>query len=197
MKQRIIYLFILSFLTAGTAMAQGIKFGVKGGANITKIDGVPFSAEFKYGYHLGGYMEIKLSDKLSLQPELLWNQTQTQRSSNLNDIYKNLLNLNASSNITLNYLSVPILLNYKVANILSLQAGPQFGILIDQSKTVLANGQSAFKQGDFSMLAGAQLNLLGVNVYGRYAIGLNNVSDVAQPDNWKSQGFQVGLGFTF
>jgi hypothetical protein len=197
MKSKIFFSFFAIVLGLSFAQAQGLQFGIKGGANIVKIDGVPFKNQFDYGYHLGGFVEIKLSDKLSLQPEVLWMQSQTTRDSNLSNIYKSLFNLNNTPNIKLNYIAIPVLLNYKVANILTLQAGPQFGIVIDQSRTVLANGQQAFKTGDFSMLAGAQLKLFGVQVYGRYAIGLNNLNDVATPDSWKSQTIQVGLGFTF
>jgi hypothetical protein len=77
---------------------------------------------------------------------------------------------------------------------LSLQAGPQFGILLNKDKTLLDNGGEAFKNGDFSMLFGAQLNILRVRVYGRYAIGLNNLNDIDDKEQWKSTGFQVGIG---
>ena len=75
-----------------------------------------------------------------------------------------------------------------------MQAGPQFGILIDQNKTVLQNGGNAFKNGDLSFLAGVQVKLGAIRVNGRYAIGLNNISDLPDDDKWKNQGFQVSVG---
>jgi hypothetical protein len=81
-----------------------------------------------------------------------------------------------------------------IGNFLSLQAGPQFGVLISQDKTLLQNGGDAFKKGDFSLLAGAQIKFSAIRISGRYVIGLNNINDIDNQDQWKSQGFQVSLG---
>lgn len=185
-----LFLIAAMLIITSASFAQGLKLGIKAGANIGKIDGKSFKEEFKYGYHIGGFAEIKLSKKLSLQPEVLWNQVNADTSSQFSKIYQ----LNNLDNVKLGYLSIPILLNYKVANILSLQAGPQFGILIDKSRTTLQNGGDAFKKGDFSLMGGAQLNLAAFRVYGRYNIGLSNINDIDNKDKWKSQGFQVGVG---
>ena len=179
-------------LLSSAAMAQ-FHIGVKAGTNITKVDGKSFKDEFRYGYHLGGFMEVRMGNKFVLQPEVLWNQFATKLDSNYKNVYQDVFNGN--SNIKLNYLSIPIVLNYKlVGSFLSLQAGPQFGILIDQSKTVLQNGGNAFKRGDFSMLAGVQFKVLAFRLNARYAVGLNNISDLPDDDKWKNQGFQVSVG---
>ena len=92
-------------------------------------------------------------------------------------------------------MSIPILLNYKLlGNFLTLQAGPQFGILLDNNKTLLQNGGNAFKEGDFAMVGGAQLKLSAFRVTGRYMVGLNNLNDIDNRDKWKNQGFQLSLG---
>lgn len=179
-------------LLSSAVMAQ-FHIGVKAGTNITKVDGKSFKDEFRYGYHLGGFMEVRMGNKFVLQPEVLWNQFATKLDSNYKNVYQDVFNGN--SNIKLNYLSIPIVLNYKlVGSFLSLQAGPQFGILIDQSKTVLQNGGNAFKRGDFSMLAGVQFKVLAFRLNARYAVGLNNISDLPDDDKWKNQGFQVSVG---
>jgi hypothetical protein len=185
-----LFLIAAMLIITSASFAQGLKFGIKAGANIGKIDGKSFKEEFKYGYHLGGFAEIKLNKKLSLQPEVLWNQVNSDTSSQFSKIYQ----VNNLNNVKLGYLSIPVLLNYKIANILTLQAGPQFGILIDKSRTTLQNGGDAFKKGDFSMLAGAQVNISKLRIYGRYNIGLANINDIDNKDKWKSQGFQVGVG---
>ncbi|MEI2738304.1 MAG: porin family protein [Chitinophagaceae bacterium] len=179
-------------LLSSAVMAQ-FHIGVKAGTNITKVDGKSFKDEFRYGYHLGGFMEVRMGNKFVLQPEVLWNQFATKLDSNYKNVYQDVFNGN--SNIKLNYLSIPIVLNYKlIGSFLSLQAGPQFGILIDQSKTVLQNGGNAFKRGDFSMLAGVQFKVLAFRLNARYAVGLNNISDLPDDDKWKNQGFQVSVG---
>ena len=190
MKTRIFLSLIATFFLSQALFAQ-FHIGIKGGTNVIKIDGRSFKDEFRYGYHLGGFMELGLGNKFTLQPEVLFNQYATTVDSNFNHIYQNAFK---SNNVTLNYLSIPILLNYKLIGPISLQAGPQFGILIDKSKNLLQNGADAFKNGDFSMLGGAQIKLAAFRVTGRYAIGLTNINDIDNQDKWRWQGFQLSLG---
>ncbi|MEK7198916.1 MAG: PorT family protein, partial [Bacteroidota bacterium] len=76
-------------------------------------------------------------------------------------------------------------------------AGPQFSIIIKEDNTLLQNSQSAFKNGDFAMVAGAQINLKMLRIYGRYNIGMQNINDIDQKDKWTTQQIQLGLGFRF
>ena len=132
---------------------------------------------------------------MSVNPELLFNQYSTTVDSNFKHIYQNVINPFYQSKVKLNYLSIPLILNYKLIGPISLQAGPQYGILIDKNKTLLQNGKNAFRSGDFSLLAGAQIKLSALRITGRYVIGLNNINDIDNQDHWKSQGFQLSLGF--
>jgi hypothetical protein len=191
MKTKLLALSAFLLISAA-AMAQ-FHLGVKGGANITKVEGQSFKDEFRYGYALGGFMEIRMGNHFVLQPEVLWNQYATKVDSNYQHVYQDVFNGN--TNVKLNYLSIPIVLNYKViGSFLSLQAGPQVGILMDKHRTVLQNGGDAFKSGDFSMLAGVQLKIMNLRINGRYSIGLNNISDLPDEGKWKNQGFQVSVG---
>jgi hypothetical protein len=189
MKTKISVLIACVIFTQA-AMAQ-INFGIKGGLNITKVEGKAFKDEFRYGYHAGGFAEIGLGKKLGIQPEVLFNQYQTKVDTSLKNVWNP---LRSDQDAKLNYLSIPILLNYKLANILTLQAGPQFGILISQDKNLLQNGQEAFKSGDFSLLGGAQINISKLRFTGRYFVGLNDISDVGDQNKWKNQGFQLSVG---
>lgn len=187
------FLFLFAALLVSQIMMAQFHLGVKGGANITKVNGKSFNDQFRYGYHLGGFAEIRVSNKFVLQPEVLFNQYATRLDSSYKNVYQDVFD--GKSNIRLNYLSIPIVLNYKlIGSFMSLQAGPQFGVLIDQNKTLLQNGGSAFKNGDFSMLAGVQFKVGPMRLNGRYAIGLNNISDLPDEDKWKNQGFQVSVG---
>jgi hypothetical protein len=174
------------------AFAQ-FDLGVKAGLNLNKIDGKSFKEQFQYGYHLGGFAAIGLGKKFGFQPEVLYNQNTMRVDSSVTNtlsIFNNGLN-----SVRLNYISIPLLLNYKlIGKFLTLQAGPQFGILIDQNRTLLQNGGDAFKKGDFSMLGGVQLKLGPLRVNGRYVIGLNNISEISDGSKWKSQGIQLSAG---
>lgn len=194
MKIKLFLPLLTALFLSQTMMAQ-FHIGAKAGANVIKIDGQSFKDEFRYGYHLGGFAEIGLGGKLGIQPEVLFNQYSTTIDSNYNKLYENVFNPNYQRDVKLNYLSIPILLNYKLlGNLLSLQAGPQFGILLDNNRSLLQNGSEAFKNGDFSMVGGAQLKLAAFRFSGRYVIGLNNLNDIDNRDQWKSQGFQLSVG---
>jgi hypothetical protein len=193
MKMKLLSLAV-AVLIFSTAHSQSFHLGIKGGANINKLSGQSFSDKFSYGYHLGGFAEIGLGNKWAIQPEVLFNQIKTDTSSQFRDIYTSLSASNASK-IKLSYLSIPILLDYKLSKFFTLQAGPQFGVLIDQNKNLLDNGKDAFKKGDFSMLGGVQLQVASFRIYGRYALGLSNLNDIDNKDKWRSQSFQVGVGF--
>ncbi len=186
---------IICVLLAQASFAQ-FRLGIKGGANITKVDGKSFRDVFRYGYHLGGFAEIGLGKKWAIQPEVLFNQYQTRVDSSFENVYQNSVNISNYQDVKLNYLSIPLMLNYKVGKVLTLQAGPQFGILIDQSKNLLENGEEAFSGGDFSMAGGAVINISKLRLTGRYFVGLNNVSDIDNQNKWKNQGFQLSLGFS-
>jgi hypothetical protein len=193
MKTKLFLPLIAALFISQLSMAQ-FHIGIKGGANVTKVDGQSFKDEFRYGYHLGGFAEIGFpGSRLGIQPEVLFNQYNTTLDSNYKELYENVFN--SGQNVKLNYLSIPILLNYKlVGNFLTVQAGPQVGILLDNSRTLLQNGGDAFKSGDFSLVGGVQLKLSMLRVSGRYNIGLNNISDIDNSDRWKNQGFQLSVG---
>ncbi|MGZ8517658.1 MAG: porin family protein [Chitinophagaceae bacterium] len=190
MKFKLALLALFVFL-AQASLAQ-FSAGIKGGANIIKVDGKSFNDEFKYGYHLGGFLNIGIGGRFSIQPEVLFNQYQTKTDSSFKSIYQNAFS--GDNNIKLNYLSIPLLLNYKLGSFFSLQAGPMFSVLMDQNKNLLENGGDAFKKGEFSMLGGAQISLGKIKLNGRYVVGLNNINDIDNQDKWKNQGFQLSLG---
>lgn len=182
------------FLFAMQTNAQTLNLGVKAGGTLGKIDGQQFKDGFKFGIHAGFFAEIGLGEKWGIQPEVLFNQTNTTVKDNVtaDDV------LNQGKKGHLNYLSIPVLLNFKPANILTLQAGPQFGILMNKDNNLVQNGKDAFKSGDFAIDLGAQLNLGKLKVYGRYNIGLSdarNVSDVTDDSKWTNQQIQIGIGY--
>ena len=190
MKIRLSAILLTLFL-ANAAMAQ-FTLGVKAGANIFKVDGKSFKDEFNYGYHLGGFANFGIGGRFSLQPEVLFSQYQTKTDTSFSNIYQDAFS--NAGNVKLNYLSIPLLLNYKLGSLISLQAGPMFSILMDEDKGLVENGQDAFKKGDFSMLGGAQLSLGKIKLNGRYSIGLNNINDLDNSDKWKNQGWQLSVG---
>ena len=195
MKTKLAIMAIALF-TVQAASAQ-FRLGAKAGANLVKVDGKSFNDEFRYGYHLGGFAEIFLTadKKLSLQPEVLFNQYSTTLDSNFKSIYENVIT-SEQSHVKLNYLSIPILLNYRLIGPIYLQAGPAFSVLMDQNRSILQNGGDAFKKGDFSMIGGAQVRIAKIYLSGRYVVGLANINDIDNKDKWKSQAIQLSVGLS-
>lgn len=189
MKTKFLPLALLLFI-GSSVFSQSFSFGIKGGANLGKISGQPFKDEFTLGYHVGGFVSIGLGKKFGIQPEVLFNQVNVDTSSNFSDVPR----FNHIDKIQLRYLSIPLLLYYKLNRFIVLQAGPQFGILMDQSKNLLTNGQDAFKSGNFSLAGGVQLNLLKFRVYGRFVGGQTNIDNVGDKESWKTSVIQMGVG---
>ncbi len=66
-----IVLSLVAIMAFGFANAQDVKFGAKLGFNFSTISGLD-GAETKLGLAVGGLAEIKLNEKFSVQPELMY-----------------------------------------------------------------------------------------------------------------------------
>ncbi len=181
------------FLLPSSSFSQSFRLAIHAGSNMGKLDGKSFKDEYGLGYHLGVAPEIMVSKKWGIQPEVMFNQSNTRTSSEFSDMYK--VNGSDLKNVSLNYLSVPLLLSFRPASFITFHAGPQFSVLMNRQRTLLENGGDAFKKGDFAMVGGAQLNIFRLRVYGRYAIGLSELNDIDKQDSWRSETFQLGVGF--
>jgi hypothetical protein len=207
MKKIIFFVLIATILTTATN-AQSLDLGLKVGVNADKVDGGSFSNGFNAGFQVGGFLDVGISKKLGITGEILFNQTDTKYldiSNNSIQLSQAGVLLSDGDHIKLNYLSIPLLLDIKALPLLTFQVGPQFGALMNKSKTVIENGSSdiadGFKSGNFGAVLGAKINVKNLRIYARYVIGLTNISNasavpsIANPDTWKSQEIQVGVGF--
>ncbi len=192
MKKFCLLLLVVLGFTVSRIHAQGFHLGIKAGTNISELTGRSFDQGFQWNFMAGAFAELDFTSKWGIQPEVLFSQTTTQTASNFDEVYEQGIN---SQNVKLNYLSIPILLTYKLPlPIISLQLGPQFGILMNTSENITANGTNAFKSGDFSMVVGAQVNLGPFKGGARYVYGFTNIDDVTNVDAWKSRTIQLYVG---
>jgi hypothetical protein len=180
MKNFMLAAFML--LLASQAHAQ---FGVKGGINEAVLTGrVGEDATYKTYFHAGVFYEQKLIGPLSIQPELLYSLQGSQLKGSSSP---------ADYSTQLNYVQVPILLKATFGP-LYVEAGPQFGYLVQanddgtiqgrnssgQPQFVSSNQTSTsnYKRGDFALCAGLGLKLGPiVRVGGRFVAGLNDIND--------------------
>ena len=190
MKSKLLIFAALLFMGT-SAFSQRFTLGVKGGANLGKLSGQTFKDEFTLGYQIGGFATIPFGDKFGLQPEVLFNQTNLDTASRFSEIYPEFSRMN---DIQLNSLTIPIMINYNMNKFMTLQAGPQFGVILDQDKNLLQNGEAAFKSGNFALAGGLQLKISKIRVYGRFVGGLTNIDNVGNKESWKTSSIQLGVG---
>jgi hypothetical protein len=184
-------LFALLPLGIYAEAQEKIGIGIKVGQNLTSVNSVAVDRHAA-SYHGGLTFQIGLTDKISLVPEVLLSQTKLSTNPSIMDVLGD--NSLKPETYHLNYLMIPLLVQVKPFPILALQAGPQYGILIDQSKDGKENAQLAFKQGELSFVGGAKVNLGGFFLYGRYVVGLQDISELQNQAKWKTTQWQLGLG---
>lgn len=193
---------VIPCLLFSTAMAQGdggmgLHFGVKGGANLNKINGEQFQNGFDFNYYLGTYVGFGITPHFGLQPELIFSQSTSKTGNQFSDIYTQFPN-GDNQKINLNYLSIPLLANLKLNRAIWLELGPQYSILMNDHQSLVENGKSAFKSGNFAVLGGLWFQTpIGLNLSARYIIGLSNMNDINDQNSWKSQSIQLGVGYSF
>lgn len=196
-------LFVVLLLCAGgysSLNAQSFSLGATLGANLSKINSTSFNSAFKAGYLAGAYAQLRFGKHWGIQPELLFVQSQTTTDSSFNQLYgSQLTSPHNLTHLNLNYLDIPVLLTYRILGIIDLQAGPQFGILLNKNNSLLQNGQNAFKEGAFTLLTGAEVHILRLRVYARYGWALGNINnmntaELTSSDTWKQQCIQLGVG---
>ncbi|MEK6481780.1 porin family protein [Catalinimonas sp. 4WD22] len=113
--KKLIFSFALLVFLSSAATAQ-VKFGLKAGAmwsNIATIapDSLSGLGPEKLSYLVGGFMNIPINAKFSVQPELLY----------ANKGWKNFYR---------HYINLPLMLQYKITDRLKIEAGPEVGYLL-------------------------------------------------------------------
>ena len=191
------YTYAQEPVTPDYAKAIGsVKFGLKGGVNFSTqnfdIDsgdeGFDLDTASLTAVHFGAFVDVPLSNTLSLRPELLY----SVEGSKIN-----LLITEFKQKFT--FIKVPVLLSYRVVDQLSVQAGPQFGFLIDESLDVPSESadifESAYKDFEFSAAIGLEYRITEAILVGaRYNIGLTDMSDISGA-SLKNNNFQLYLGW--
>lgn len=150
--------------------AQEKKFGVLGGLNYANIRGdraESINNSWRLAYHLGVFSNFSLSDKIALEPRVLFS------SKGFNDE----MDLGAFDNHSRipvkyanrdSYLSVPVLLKYKLVNNLSLDLGPEIAFLLYSKDVITKVDREGFyakgdvlheRSGDFFVDYGAMAGL--------------------------------------
>jgi hypothetical protein len=233
MKKVIINCFLV--LLAVSANAQ-MKYGVKAGLNYSIV-----STNYKVnvedegdnpsgiGFHLGGYLVKSFTDKIAFRPELIISRcnlketsetTETEVFDEVEPPFTATTTQTSEDKVNFTYLDIPLLLDYKMSENLSLQVGPQIGIRTGfkasgsySATTTYSNGTPAFNTppSAYSTTSTAGLNSTniglalgaiydtgnGLNFGVRYQRGLNSINSVGTDfyvENWNV--LQLSVGYT-
>ncbi|MCF6349044.1 MAG: PorT family protein [Flavobacteriaceae bacterium] len=196
MKNLYIIIAVITIFSFTSANAQGVKFGVKAGVNFASIigDGTE-NIDMRTSYHVGAVVEIGISERFSFQPELLYSvQGAKEKVSEVELTYK------------FDYINLPLIAKYYLAEGFSLEAGPYVGLLMSAKVEAEGPGGSfdedvkdSFNDIDFGANTGVAYKLEnGLSFGARYNFGLFNIVDVVG-DNSKiyNRVIQVSVGYFF
>ncbi|MCX7550449.1 porin family protein [Xanthomarina sp. F2636L] len=192
--------------------SKSTKLGVKAGVNFANFFGDVEDARMKTGFHVGVMAEAMLNNNMSIQSEITFS-TQGAREKYTERGYYQWNDVVTKYKI--NYLNVPVVFKYYVLEGLSLEAGPQLGILmsakayvtvdysgLDQSGSAGRNVDldESVKPIDFGLVAGFAYRLKNdISLGFRYNFGLTNINDEVDADSnvIKNGVMQVSLGYYF
>lgn len=178
MKKTLLSLTLVLISVIAFSQAK-VEIGIKAGANFanTNID----DAESITAFHGGAYGLLKFAN-IGVQPELLWSK---QGNS-----------ITGGGELNLNYVNVPVMLKFYLPLGLNLQAGPQFGFLMNADDEDGVDQSNFLKSSDLSAALGAGWDApFGLQFSARYVLGLSNISDVTGGDEVKNRTFQLAIGY--
>lgn len=158
------------------------------------------SFEGKTGFHAGAGIDLPVNDEFSVQPGLSYStQGADYSDSEFTGTYK------------LNYLNLPVLARYEVSPGLTLEAGPQIGLLLSAKDEYEFSGSGGSmeedvkdftKNIDFGVNIGAGYTFdNGININAHYNLGLSDLNDndefAMEGVKWRNSVIQVSLAYYF
>lgn len=188
--------FFISAIMLGSFIirAQQVELGLKSGLNAATVHGSTSSYNYSYdprvSMYVGGLAHIRLTREFAIQPEVVFSGQGYKTGDN---VYR------------LNYLNVPVLLQYMFGSGFRLETGPQVGVLLTGK---LKNGNPGdikkyYKDLDFAWTVGAGYLLpCGLGFDARFNAGIpkiNDLNDDNLPDrtNRRNAVFQAGIFYQF
>ncbi|MFP3590736.1 porin family protein [Chryseobacterium sp. SIMBA_038] len=200
-----------------------IRVGIKAGGNTASFNDQDVSLDNqKLGFHAGVLVNIPLSKKFAIQPEVLYNQLGAKSVLSSTEVTTGATTVKTKDDYstTLNYISVPLMLQMRPTENFYIEAGPEFSYFIDGknkgSRTIesttggVTTTQASSTSEDinkddikkFNVGLGLGLGYdfthnLGINA--RYVNSLTNIdaNPVKGVDATTNRVFQLGLNYKF
>jgi hypothetical protein len=189
--------------TATTTHAQKIYLGIKAGANFDKTNGDHLDGSFQ-GHILGGvYGGVRFS-MVRIQAELLFTQSTVTTGDNFSQAFGQYVNNGVSNvkngNFKTSELAIPVTVGVNIVpKLLWICAGPQYtGVVSTKNVDQFFNdSKDIVNKGYMSGVVGAELELpFKLNAGVRYIFGLSDRNNTDVNESWKTNQFQLHVGFT-
>jgi len=183
-----ISLFLSTLIIAASLFAQQSAIGLKGGLNVSNLSNSSgYDMGSKLGFNGGLLAHIHLGPSLALQPEAVYSSQGAKYTVT-----------GTEHTLSLNYINLPVQVQYMFNNGFRLQTGPQVGFLagvkdkVNDDETGFFTSQD-FKTVDFSWSAGlGYLSTSGLGVDARYNFGISDINNVGS-NELRNNVFQLGL----
>ncbi|REC79439.1 PorT family protein [Chryseobacterium elymi] len=199
MKKQLLSLCIVIGTMTFAQYSDETRFGIKAGGNLSSItDG---DSKSKPGFYGGVFVNIPISEAFNIQPEAVY----SQQGAKLKDDYDFVGYTITNMKQTLGYINVPVMVQYNATPEFYLEAGPEFGLLINAQASGDINGTSnkasnkdGLKTFNFALDLGLGYRFspnIGINA--RYIAGLSNIVKNSGGEISKNTNFQLGLNYYF
>ncbi len=195
-------LSVIGFIAQSQDRRQNLELGAKAGINISNVwdtEGQAFEADAKIGFAGGVFLGIPLGTLIGLQPEVLISQKGFKGSGML-------LSFPYTFKRTTTYLDVPLQLQIKPSEFLTIVGGPQFSYLLNQKDeytfgTNSTEQEEAFdndniRKNIFGFVGGFDLIYQSLVFSGRigWDFQSNNGDGTSETPRYKNQWLQFTLG---
>lgn len=182
-----------------------LQLGIKGGLNFSNIydsEGEEFDAEGKFGFVGGLFLTIPIGKYLGVQPEVLYSQKGYKSTGSF-------LGTSYEMKRTTNFIDVPILLQIKPVEFVTLLAGPQYSFMLKRKDEFTGGSLSAVQEEEFKnddlrnnilgVIGGADFNFENLVLGARVGWDLqNNFKDEpSTTPRYRNVWYQATIGFRF
>ncbi|MDX1686326.1 MAG: porin family protein [Saprospiraceae bacterium] len=175
-----------SLIMVFNLLAQEFNLGIKAGWNLTTVRDIPqewndFDIENRNGFHIGGVAEWYLTEKTAIVAELLF----SGKGATITSVDS--FQARRESTVKLQYVTLPLLLQVKLGPI-NLQAGPEFGLQIDEAVEGTRRDQGILSESfwdndfDISGVGGLTFDIGNFFFGARYGLSLAKIGEYTKTD---------------
>lgn len=186
-------LFFVCLSSSIAAQAQ-LEYGIKGGLNIADIvmtnyinPDIESDLMLKLGPHAGFFVRGAVNERVGLAGELLYSSK----------------GVNANGRINLNYIAMPLLLEYKLSDKVFAEVGPELAYMFSATSE-FGNAASTYNNKfDLGLDGGIRLAVRKIDLGMRYCVGMFSVREPVEFNTssgnekikYQNRVLQVYLGF--